>query len=405
MTSPDKPSPLRTAAEAQLIAMPALDTGVPLAELLHELQVHQIELEMQNEDLRQTQHALETSRDRYLDLYEFAPVGYLTLSAEGIIEAINLTGAKLLGVERRQLLRHRFVACVAHEDRDVWLRQFVSVRQHGAPHSVELDMLRGDGTVFQAQLDCAPQKVGACETAILIALADISERKQAETEIAQNRDRLASFAIEQNRAVEAERKRLAREVHDQIGQVFTAIKLIINSLPRETFPSGQEAALAQALDMGIATTRKITAQLRPPLLDDLGFASAVDHFSKETAKLGNLLIEIDIEAQAALDATQALMLFRVLQESFTNILRHASATHVAITGRRDGNRYIFCIEDDGCGFAPTDMRVGAMGLKNMRERALLLGGYCEASQRPQGGTSVTISLPLGGDASDAHPAA
>jgi PAS domain S-box-containing protein len=192
----DKPissASLRAAAEAQLAATPATAPERPMADLLHELQVHQIELEMQNETLRKTQQALEESRDRYLDLYEFAPVGYLTLSAEGIIEDINLTGVKLLGVERRQLLRHPFVACVAHEDRNTWLEQFESVKQHGAPHAMELALLRGDGTVFQAQLDCAPQKVGADETALRLAFSDISARRQAEDDL-----RKLVLAVEQS---------------------------------------------------------------------------------------------------------------------------------------------------------------------------------------------------------------
>ena len=199
--NPDNNSPLRTAAEAQLAASPATTPDQPVADLLHELQVHQIELEMQNEALRQTQHDLEESRDRYLDLYEFAPVGYLTLSAEGIIEEINLTGAKLLGAERRQLLLHPFVTRVVAEDRDVWLRQFQSVKQHAAPLSVELALQRGDGSVFQAQLDYAPQKVGAGGTALRVALSDISARKQLEAELERHRHHLEELLEERSAAL------------------------------------------------------------------------------------------------------------------------------------------------------------------------------------------------------------
>ena len=179
MTIPDKPSPPRVAAEAQLAGTPESTATWPVADLLHELRVHQIELEMQNETLRQTQKALEQSRDRYLDLYEFAPVGYLTLSAEGIIEEINLTCVKLLCSERKALLHHRFAACVAPGDRDTWLRQFLSLKLRAAPLSVELAMQRADASVFQAQLDYAPQKTGAGGTALRFALTDISSRKLA----------------------------------------------------------------------------------------------------------------------------------------------------------------------------------------------------------------------------------
>ncbi len=183
MKNPDTPSPLRAAALAQLLATPEKATERPVAELLHELQVHQIELEMQNEALRQTLTALEEAHDRYLDLYEFAPVGYVTLSADGMIEAINLTGANLLGRERKALLHLPFVTRVVPEDRGAWLRQFENVRHHTAPVSMELALLRGDGSVFQAQLEYTPQKAGTDGTALRIALSDISERKRAEKDL------------------------------------------------------------------------------------------------------------------------------------------------------------------------------------------------------------------------------
>jgi PAS domain-containing protein len=115
---------LRAAAEAELAQRPP---GLPQGEgdaqrLLLELQVHQIELEMQNEALRQAQEALEESRDQYFDLYEFAPVGYLTLSADGLIAQINLTGAKLLGRERDKLLLRPLRAFVMGRDEGRWMR-------------------------------------------------------------------------------------------------------------------------------------------------------------------------------------------------------------------------------------------------------------------------------------------
>jgi PAS domain-containing protein len=109
---------LRASTESRLGYLPLAEpTASPDVDLLHELQVHQIELEMQNEELRRAQAAIEESRDRYVDFYDFAPVGYLTLSREALISEINLTGATLLGKERRKLLHHRFADFVAPEDR------------------------------------------------------------------------------------------------------------------------------------------------------------------------------------------------------------------------------------------------------------------------------------------------
>ena len=172
---------LRVAAERQIDNSPQ---DAPLArtaeELLHELQVHQVELEMQNEALRQTQLALAESRDRYVDLYEFAPVGYITLSAEGMIEQINLTGATLLGRERKKLLHRSFASLVIAADQDRFVQHFLDVKRGDGRDRAEFELQRGDGTAFQAQLDCVLQKAAAGRASIGIALTDITERKQAE---------------------------------------------------------------------------------------------------------------------------------------------------------------------------------------------------------------------------------
>ena len=146
------------------IAMP-----VSAEELTQEFQLQQVELKMQNEELRQALAALEESRDSYLNFYEFSPVGYLTLSNSGMIVEINLTGAALLGVERKELLQRRFDAFVASENRCQWHRLFVGVKL-GA--SANLLLLRVKGECFKAHLDCRREGDGK----VHIALTDLSER-------------------------------------------------------------------------------------------------------------------------------------------------------------------------------------------------------------------------------------
>ena len=168
---------LLAAAEAQVARhSPAAPAARPVEELLHELQVRQIELEIQNENLRQTQELLEASRNRYADLFEFAPVGYLTLDANGFISEINLTGATLLGVERKQLLQRRFTALVVAADQNRWMQHFLEVKKGGERTRVDLVLRRSDGSLFDAQLDCDPKGVGAGGTVIHVVLTDISER-------------------------------------------------------------------------------------------------------------------------------------------------------------------------------------------------------------------------------------
>jgi PAS domain S-box-containing protein len=172
---------LREAAEAQLACAPPIEAlSRPAGELLHELQVHQIELEMQNEQLRQVQTALEESRDRYVDLYDFAPVGYLTLSYEGMLSEINLTGAALLGVDRNKLPHHRFASFVVPESRDRWNRLFVGVLKHVERQSCDLLLQRGDNSAFHAHLDCLRLAKDGKPPVVRITLTDITRLRHAE---------------------------------------------------------------------------------------------------------------------------------------------------------------------------------------------------------------------------------
>lgn len=212
--------------------------------------------------------------------------------------------------------------------------------------------------------------------------------------IAADSQRIASFATTQNRAIEEERRRVAREVHDQLGQIFTALKMIVQSIPREAFPPGQEAALNQALEMGITSARKITADLRPPLLDDLGLADALEHFGKEIARTGNIECQVAVTDHAQLCSEQALGLFRITQEAVTNILRYARASRIVISGHGEGDRYVLTITDNGCGFDPASVRQGAMGVVNMHERAGLMNGSCKITSQAGSGTCIEIALPI-----------
>ncbi len=187
-----KPALLRAKAEMQLVRSPAKDeTSRPAEVLLHELQVYQVELEMQNEELRRAQVELEKSRDLYVDFYDFSPVGYITLNQEAMIDEINLTGAKLLGVERSKLLHRRFISFVAPEDSDWWHLHFRSVLKHDDKKDCELLLQRNDGSSFFAQLHCLRLQNDANKSAMRMVMIDITERRQSEENL-----RIACVAFE-----------------------------------------------------------------------------------------------------------------------------------------------------------------------------------------------------------------
>ena len=183
---------LRNDAEKKLAVAPVTQSiTLNPKELLHELQVHQIELEMQNEELRRAHIALEASRDHFIHLYDFAPVGYISLSQDGVIVEMNLTAAKLLGVERKAILHQRFAQFIADTDKDKWYRHHLSIRKNSGEHACELRLIRAKESRFYAHLDCQYTEIGGSAPLLRIALTDISERKQAEEAL-----RIAATAFE-----------------------------------------------------------------------------------------------------------------------------------------------------------------------------------------------------------------
>ncbi len=151
-----------------------------LNKIVHELRVHQIELEMQNEELRGAQEQIEKSRNDYADLYDFSPVGYLTFNSDALITGVNLTGAALLGLERQKLLKRRFRKFVAPADAGRWDRHFVSVLQHGEKQSCDLLLRREDGSTLHARLDSIRVEMDGGTFAVRTGMSNITLQKQAE---------------------------------------------------------------------------------------------------------------------------------------------------------------------------------------------------------------------------------
>ncbi len=210
--------------------------------------------------------------------------------------------------------------------------------------------------------------------------------------------RIRSFAVEMDRGIEAERRRLAREVHDQVGQVGTAIKMVTLSLRARLAPRSEPLVdeLQGMAEEAIRAARHISAELRPPLLDELGLEAALDHHLQMLQRQSALETRLDLDEAALLPPEQASPLFRIVQEACTNVLRHAQARSLRVTGRPlaidAGEGYELEVDDDGRG--PGATRPDAAGLRNMRERAELAGGRFDFGPAPGGGTRVRVWLPL-----------
>ena len=162
-------------------------------QLIHELQVHQIELKLQNEELRQSQVDLDEARERYFDLYDLAPVGYCTLSDQGTILEINLTGALMLGMDRKTLLNRRFSKCVAPDESDTYYQHRRAILQTGIPQAWELRLVRGDGTAFWALLRVTITQEDPASPLLRLVFTDLTEVRRAQLAL-----REVSTAVQQS---------------------------------------------------------------------------------------------------------------------------------------------------------------------------------------------------------------
>ncbi|MDD5250635.1 MAG: ATP-binding protein [Rhodocyclaceae bacterium] len=392
---------LRAAAEARL---PRAAAGAvparPAEEVLHELQVHQIELEMQNETLRQTQIALEESRDRYVDLYEFAPVGYLTLSAEGLIAQINLTGATLLGMDRRKLPQRRFDAFVARADRDRWNQLFVGALHSEARAQIELALQRHDGEVWQAHVDCL--RVAAAAPLLRVTLADITARTRLERELAASYQRVKDLSRRMVDLQEDARRLLSAELHDRTSPNLAAIKInldILAALPPE---AGEERAARLTDTRALvadtdASIRQIAADLRPPVFDYAGLNAAVAAYARQFAKRTGIAVKVDCApVQTRLAPAIESLLFRIFQEALTNCAKHAHTGSIAVALNCAARPAILIINDNGIGFdvaaAVGSEHGGGLGLLNMKEMAEFAGGRFAIESQPGRGTRIEVKV-------------
>ncbi|MDO8605654.1 MAG: ATP-binding protein [Phaeospirillum sp.] len=342
-----------------------VSSGRPAEELLQELQIHQIELEMQNEALRQTQIALEESRDRYVDLYEFAPVGYLTLRPDGLISRINLTGAMLLGRERKALLKKRFGSFVVAKDQDRWTRRFMSVRERDGHSTLELTLRRGDGTEFQARLDCVRQTSGTELKTIRVTLTDISESKKAEAELmAVNRqlDQLTRHLTTANAELEQFAYALSHDLREPLRMVAAYIALI-----KKKIGSPLTDELRTFMDFAIDGAKRMDAMIIAMLeysrtghdeeaLEPLPLSEVVTdclgNFSDAVARTGARII---VDKHLPIILGSRMELTRLFQNLIGNSLKYQAEDrppHIGVGWRDGGADWVIWVKDNGIGIEP-----------------------------------------------------
>jgi PAS domain S-box-containing protein len=272
-------------------------------------------------------------------------------------------------------------------------RQYMDrFRADPAGGGVTLESLhrRKDGSTFPVEVNC---RLVRLERDYALAIArDITERKQAEEALLDAHRRL-------QQAQEDERKRIARELHDELGQQLTLIRFELLKLVRAEAPAQlrqQAQALIKATDTMIATVRRVATALRPGILDDLGLQAALEWLVTDFRNRTGIRCEAALEpVPENLDEVRSVALFRILQEALTNVARHAQSTRVTIRLQRTAEALVLEVRDNGRGITDAHLTgSNSIGLFGMQERALLVGGRVSIEGRPGEGTTVTARIPL-----------
>lgn len=293
-----------------------------------------------------------------------------------------------------------------------FMRAGVSARRMGALGAVSGLRSNGEEFPIEASISLIVTENDRIATVIL---RDVTERLGADAALRESEEQLRALATRLQIIREEERTHIAREIHDVLAQELTRLKIDLAWAGRRLAKSVDEptrAALAEKLqgmtrqtNNAITTVQKIATELRPVVLDSLGLSAAVEWLAQDFTKHTGLtcLAKVPV-AEPAVTRNQATAVFRILQESLTNVIRHARATRVHVCLAADDGRLILTVRDNGRGIASKKLRdMHSIGLTGMRERAQIFGGTVEFQGVPGKGTLVTVRMPIVAATEDSNP--
>jgi PAS domain S-box-containing protein len=359
---------------------------------------------------KQAARAMEESEARKGAILDSASDAVITIDEGGRISEFNPAAEKMFARPRANVMGQELAELIippSLRDRHRHGLQRYLEDGHGTllGKRIETTAMRADGkefpvelTINKVQLEGPPLFTGF--------VRDITDRKRAEKQLSDSREQLRALAAYLQSVREEERTHIAREVHDELGQTLTALKMDLAWLEKRMIELSDTGELQQfeeklkelpgRVDAIIATVRKIASELRPPVLDDLGLEAAVEWQVREFEKRSGIKCRfLGSLKHIDLGPDRATAVFRIFQETLTNIVRHADATQVTIRLREEGDKLVLEVQDNGRGMTGRDLSgTRSLGLLGMRERATMLDGEVNIIGRQGKGTTVGVRIPI-----------
>ncbi len=344
------------------------------------------------------ERALRDSEARYRTLYHHTPAMLHSIDREGCLVSISDYWSEVMGYSTKEVIGKPLVDFLTPESREyaeqVVLPQFF---KSGFCKDIPYRFIKKNGEIVDIVLSAISDRntEGQTERSLAVSfdVTDIKELKKA-----QNQLRRLSASIMANQ--EKERSYLARELHDELGQVLTALRMDaiwFQERMQDSNRDGAERALAMCnlIDKTIDEVRLMAIRLRPGVLDHLGLVDALEWYTADFERRTDVSCVFEHGRVPDTDETVATAAYRITQEALTNVARHAAAKHVTVNLKADGGWLLLSITDDGIGFDMGTLEdAEGLGVAGMRERAALLGGGLDMNASPGKGTTVYFNVPL-----------
>ncbi|AYH45590.1 cache domain-containing protein [Azoarcus sp. DN11] len=348
--------------------------------------------------------ALEDSEERLRGMVESVMDAIVTIDEDLSVVLFNRAAEHMFGVQSGDALGKPFDRLLAGDSRSAYHAIVGRRRNSGEPHvrrgRAELTARHANGREFPADATFSSTEMRG-QRFLTVVLRDLTERKRIETHLRETNRQLQELSTALQRVREEERAGIAREMHDELGQRLTAIKLELSwlggRLPGERADlQDKVGVIKEQLNQTIASVRRITYELRPLILDDLGLRAAISWLTDDFSKRTGIELALDLDDdEPERGSTEATTLFRVLQESLTNVTKYARASTVWVSCRRDGGDWRLTVRDDGIGFVLDAANQAGFGLLGMRERIRLVQGTFAIHSTPGDGTAIDATVPAG----------
>jgi PAS domain S-box-containing protein len=372
-------------------------SAIQNAQLFQQSQRYVAELEERISERKRAEAALRESEERYRELFENSRDAIYVHDLNGTYRSVNRAAERLLGYTREEILGKTFADFVAREHIKIVREKLRRKLAEKGETTYEVDAIAKDGRRVPIEVSSRSIYENGTVAGVQGTARDITDRKRA-------REALQMFSRRLIEAQEAERQRIARELHDQIGQVLTGVKINLQIVQRlcrtpEALPYIKDNI--NVIDEALQQVRDLSVDLRPPLLDDLGLVTAlrwyVDRQARRTGLRADFHTELDQNERFSRELETAC--FRITQEALTNVFRHARAKRVSVQLRKDRNNLVLVVKDDGVGFDIEALRKRApraetLGLLGMQERAHAVRGTIEIDSALSKGTEIRSRFPI-----------